>query len=161
MPHQDCIKDVWIPSLPILICGAGCLWRAYKSATGRQQWRKHFLVTQMTAFRLLMGAVAATGLAVTSAEATTIVNNDPSVHNMRIVEGDQERVVKAEPSQQLVGLCATTCKLYFDDDPEAYEIAAGDIVSIDDGQLYFEDASVRPAAPKTPEATVEPEGKAP
>lgn len=111
----------------------------------------------MSAWKLLMGAVAASGLAVSTAQATTIINNDPSVHNMRIVEGDQERIVNAEPSQQLVGLCATTCKLYFDDDPEAYEIAAGDIVSIDDGQLYFEDASVRPAAPKTQQAPVEPE----
>lgn len=115
----------------------------------------------MIALRLLLGAVAASGLAVTTADATTIINNDPSVHNMRIVEGDQERVVNAEPSQQLVGLCATTCKLYFNDDPEAYAIAAGDIVSIDDGQLYFEDTSIRPAAPKAQYAPVEQDGNTP
>lgn len=115
----------------------------------------------MTALKLLMGAVAVGGFTLGAANATTIVNNDPSVHNMRIVEGDQERVINAEPSQQLVGMCATSCKLYFDDDPDAYEIAAGDIVSIDDGQLYFEDASPSRAAPKEQDTPTELDGKDP
>jgi len=95
-----------------------------------------------------MGAVATNALALATAGATTVINNDPFVHRMRIVEDDRERVVDVEPSQQLVGLCASTCKLYFDDDPDAYEIAAGDIVSIDDDQLYFEDVSIRRVAPE-------------
>lgn len=102
----------------------------------------------MATSKLMLGiAVAASMLLCSSAQATTIINRDSAAHNLRIVEGDQERIVNAEPSQQFDDLCASSCSLYFDDDPEAYEIAAGDIVSIEDGQLFFEDPSTQPDMP--------------
>lgn len=108
----------------------------------------------MAASKLMTGAAAVASMfLISAAQATTIINRDSTVHNLRIVEGDQERIVNAEPSQQFDDLCASSCSLYFDDDPEAYEIAAGDIVSIEDGQLFFEDPSTQPAesASETPE----------
>jgi hypothetical protein len=97
----------------------------------------------MTIFKLTSG-VAASVFLVTAAYATTIINRDSAAHSLRIVEGGQERIVNAEPSQQFDDLCASSCSLYFDGDPEAYEIAAGDIVSIEDGQLFFEDPATLP-----------------
>lgn len=104
----------------------------------------------MTASKLVLGTVAASAFWLSAAQATTIINRDPSAHNLRIVEGDQERVVTAEPSQQLDELCSSSCSLFFDDDPDAYEIAAGDIVSIEDGELYYEEPSALPEAPSMP-----------
>lgn len=98
----------------------------------------------MTVIKLMSGVAVSSVLMFNPAHATTIINRDTAAHNLRIVEGGQERVVKAEPSQQFDDLCASSCSLYFNDDPEAYEIAAGDIVSIEDGQLFFEDPSSQP-----------------
>jgi len=97
----------------------------------------------MTVLRAMFSAIGASVLWLSAAQATTLINRDGSVHNLRIVEGAQERTIKAEPLQQFDDLCASSCRLYFDDDPEAYEIAAGDIVSIEDGQLFFEDPDTR------------------
>lgn len=95
----------------------------------------------MTVIKLMSGVAVSSVLLFNPAHATTIINRDAAAHNLRIVEGGQERVVRAEPSQQFDALCSSSCSLYFNDDPEAYEIAAGDIVSIEDGQLFFEDPS--------------------
>lgn len=105
----------------------------------------------MIAFRLMAGAVAAGVLSFSAVQAATIINRDTSAHTLRVVEGDQEKTIRAEPSQRLDGLCASSCSLYFDDDPEAYDIAAGDIVSIEDGQLFFEDPELEPDPPTQPD----------
>lgn len=89
----------------------------------------------------LLVAASAVGMVslASSVEALTIVNRDARTHVLRIIEGDNQRVVRLEPSQQAGGLCSSNCNVNVDDDPAGYLVAAGDVLSIQEGELLVAD----------------------
>ena len=66
---------------------------------------------------------------------------------MTIVEGETKTDHVLKPSQVLSGICAKGCTVHIDDDQEEeYQLEADDVVSIEEGSLYY-DTPDTPAGP--------------
>jgi hypothetical protein len=83
----------------------------------------------------------------TSAHAVSITNRDDQDHKVTVVEGDTKTDYVLKPSQALNGICAKGCTVHLDDDEEEeYQLEADDVVSIEEGNLYYDTPST-PAGP--------------
>ena len=83
----------------------------------------------------------------TAAHAVSITNRDDQDHKVTIVEGDTRADHVLKPSQVLNGICAKGCTVHLnDDEEEEYQLEADDIVSIEEGALYY-DTPDTPAGP--------------
>jgi hypothetical protein len=84
----------------------------------------------------------------TAAHAVSITNRDDQDHKVTVVEGDTKTDHTLKPAQTLTGLCAKGCTLHLNDDPEEeYLLEADDVVSIEEGILYYDTPPDAPAAP--------------
>lgn len=71
--------------------------------------------------------------------AAVITNRDDKDHKVTIMEGEarQERTLK--PEQSLQGICRKGCIIRLNDsDADDYELDGTEIVSIEDGYLYYD-----------------------
>ena len=83
----------------------------------------------------------------TAAHAVSITNRDDQDHKVTIVEGDTRADHMLRPSQVLNGICAKGCTVHLDDDEEEeYQLESNDVVSIEEGALYY-DTPETPAGP--------------
>ncbi len=97
----------------------------------------------------LAGVVGAIGLlsSSTAAHAVSITNRDDQDHKVTIVEGDTRTEHVLKPAQVLNGICAKGCTVHLDDDEEEeYQLESDDVVSIEEGSLYY-DTPETPAGP--------------
>ena len=86
-------------------------------------------------------------LSSTAAHAVSITNRDDQDHKVTIIEGDTKTDHVLKPSQVLTGVCAKGCTIRLnDDEDDEYELVADDVVSIDEGSLYYDNPDT-PAAP--------------
>ena len=86
-------------------------------------------------------------LSSTAAHAVSITNRDDHDHKVTIIEGDNKTDHVLKSSQVLTGVCAKGCTIRLNDDEEdEYELAADDVVSIEEGSLYYDNPDT-PAAP--------------
>jgi translation initiation factor 1 (eIF-1/SUI1) len=95
-------------------------------------------------------AVAAVLLLVssTAALAVTITNRDDQDHKVTVVEGETKTDHMLKPAQVLQGICAKGCTIRLNDDEEdEYQLEADDVVSIEEGSLYYDNLPEAPAAP--------------
>ena len=103
----------------------------------------------------LAGVVGAIGLLLssTAAHAVSITNRDEQDHKVTVIEGDATADHVLKPSQTLNGICAKGCTIRLNDsEDDEYLLEANDVVSIEDGSLYYEgpDTPAQPApAPAT------------
>jgi len=75
----------------------------------------------------------------TAAHAVSITNRDDQDHKVTVVEGDTKTDYVLKPSQALSGICAKGCTVHLDDDEdEEYQLEADDVVSIEEGNLYYD-----------------------
>jgi len=78
----------------------------------------------------------------TAVHAVSITNRDDQDHKVTVVEGDTKTDYVLKPSQALNGICAKGCTVHLDDDEEEeYQLEADDIVSIEEGNLYYDTPS--------------------
>ena len=83
----------------------------------------------------------------TAAHAVSITNRDDNDHKVTIIEGDTKADHMLKPSQVLTGVCAKGCTVRLNDDEEdEYQLEANDVVSIEEGSLYYDNPDT-PAAP--------------
>ena len=97
----------------------------------------------------LAGVVGVIGLLLssTAAHAVSITNRDDQDHKVTIVEGDTKTEHVLKPSQVLNGICGKGCTVHLDDDEEEeYQLESEDVVSIEEGSLYY-DTPETPAGP--------------
>ena len=97
----------------------------------------------------LAGVVGVIGLLLssTAAHAVSITNRDDQDHKVTIVEGDTKTDHVLKPMQVLNGICAKGCTVHLDDDEEEeYQLESEDVVSIEEGSLYY-DTPETPAGP--------------
>ena len=89
----------------------------------------------------------------TAAHAVSITNRDEQDHKVTVIEGDATADHVLKPSQTLNGICAKGCTIRLNDsEDDEYLLEANDVVSIEDGSLYYEgpDTPAQPApAPAT------------
>jgi hypothetical protein len=85
-----------------------------------------------------------------AAHAVSITNRDDHDHKVTIVEGDTKTDHVLKPSQVLTGVCGKGCTVRLNDDEEdEYELAADDVVSIEEDSLYYDNPDT-PAVPPAP-----------
>ena len=78
----------------------------------------------------------------TAVNAVSITNRDDQDHKVTVVEGDTKTDYVLKPSQALNGICAKGCTVHLDDDEEEeYQLEADDVVSIEEGNLYYDTPS--------------------
>jgi len=78
----------------------------------------------------------------TAVSAVSITNRDDQDHKVTVVEGDTKTDYVLKPSQALNGICAKGCTVHLDDDEEEeYQLEADDVVSIEEGNLYYDTPS--------------------
>ena len=101
------------------------------------------------------GSLAAL-FAVQAAAAVSITNRDAKDHKVTIIEGDAKKEHVLKPTSVVEGVCEKGCVVRLNDsDNDEYELDGTEVVSIEDGYLYYDgpDAPVEagkdpPAAPK-------------
>ena len=99
-----------------------------------------FLCTLFGAGLLL--AVAA------SAEAATVTNRDTKEYKITILEGDKAQHTTLKPSGTLQDVCLKGCVVRLNDsENDEYELEGTELVSIEDGYLYYDVPEVVPGAP--------------
>jgi hypothetical protein len=75
----------------------------------------------------------------TAAAAVSITNRDEHDYKVTVIEGDRESEHLLKPAQALSGICAKGCTIRLNGaDDEEYELEADDVVSIEDGSLYYD-----------------------
>jgi hypothetical protein len=87
-----------------------------------------------------------------AAHAASITNRDDVDRKVTIIEGDTKEDHVLKPSQTLSGVCVKGCTIRLDDiEDDEYVLEGDDVVSIEDGSLYY-DKPDTPAAPAPPPA---------
>lgn len=109
---------------------------------------------------VLAASVALLAVSMTSAFAVgvSITNRDDKEHKLTVIESDgakkSDHVLKA--SQVLEGICEKGCIIRLNDSEEdEYELEGSEIVSIEEGYLYYDG----PESPSEPPANTPPAKK--
>jgi hypothetical protein len=92
-------------------------------------------------------------LSTTAAHAVSITNRDERDHRVTIIEGESGADYMMKPSQTVTDICLKGCTIRMNDsDGDEYRLAADDVVTIEDGRVYYEgpDPSVGPKTPQAP-----------
>jgi hypothetical protein len=93
---------------------------------------------------LLLGVWSA-GASVAAAQTASVTNRDDRDHKITIIEGDVSKDHTLKPNQMLEGICAKGCVLRLNDsDDDEYQLEPTDIVSIEDGYLYYDNQEPDP-----------------
>jgi hypothetical protein len=76
---------------------------------------------------------------VAQAPTATITNRDDRDHKISIIEGDVTKDHVLKPNDTLKDVCAKGCVLRLNDsDDDEYQLEPTDVVSIEDGMLYYD-----------------------
>jgi hypothetical protein len=103
-------------------------------------------ITVVTAF-----AIVAL-LWVPAAFASSIINRDDKDYKVTVIEAKATKDHILKPSAALNGICQKGCVIRLNDsDNDEYELKGSDIVSIEDGYLYY-DGPPASAVPKASDA---------
>lgn len=108
----------------------------------------------------LVGSFALLCLA-DSASAITVSNRDDKEHKLTIIEGEVKKDLTLAPASVQENLCMKGCVVRLNDsENDEYELEGTEVVSIEDGYLYYDGpetpadqpAAAPPGAPATPPA---------
>ena len=97
----------------------------------------------------LTALVASTAIVLATASVT---NRDDKDHKLTIIEGEKKQDFTLKPNQVLENICPTGCVLRLNDsEDDEYQLEPKDIVSIEDGYLYYDnqEGETAPEPPKT------------
>jgi hypothetical protein len=101
-------------------------------------------------------AVAASLIAalfwVPAAYASSITNRGDKAYKVTIIEGEAAKAHVLKPSAALDGICAKGCVVRLNDNEnDEYELKGSEVVSIEDGYLYYDGPAAK-AVPKADDA---------
>jgi hypothetical protein len=106
--------------------------------TRRTRWRG-------IAAKSIMTMLMATAMATSASAAASVTNRDEKDHKVTIIEGEKKNNFTLKPTQALENICPQGCILRLNDsDDDEYQIEATDIVSIEDGYLYYDNQDAEP-----------------
>lgn len=105
----------------------------------------------MSRIAALVVSVAVAAFCAEAAAAVSLTNRDERDHKITIVEGESTQEHTLAPSAVLEGICQKGCVIRLNDsDGDEYELEGNEVVSIEEGYLYY-DGPETPAAPDTGE----------
>ena len=97
---------------------------------------------------LTLGVLVGGVPTVVPAQAATVTNRDAKDYKLTVLEGDKAQHHTLKPSGILQDVCPKGCIVRLNDsENDEYELEGTEIVSIEDGYLYYD---VPDAAPSTP-----------
>lgn len=106
----------------------------------------------MSRITALVVSVAAAAFGADAAAAVSLTNRDDRAHKITIVEGGSSQDHTLTPAAVLEGICQKGCVIRLNDSADdEYELEGNEIVSIEDGYLYY-DGPDTPAQPEAGEA---------
>ena len=83
-----------------------------------------------------------------AASAVTITNRDDKEAKISVIEGSGKQDMVLPPSKVLEGVCQKGCIIRLNDsENDEYELSGSEIVSVEEGFLYF-DGSTAESAPR-------------
>ena len=89
--------------------------------------------------KTLLSAALAAVLFAGSAQAVTITNRDAQEHKLTVFEGEDQRDVMIKPNETIQNICKTMCGVRVNDDENnEFQIDENELVSIEEGSLYFD-----------------------
>lgn len=97
--------------------------------------------------KYVLGVAAVAVFAATSAQAITLTNRDTSEHKLVVVEGEAQKELILQPAQTLKDVCDNGCVIQLTNGEE-YEFDGTELVSIEDGIMYLEEAAQGAAEPE-------------
>ena len=98
------------------------------------------------------GLIAGAGVhASVPAMAATVTNRDAKDYKLTVLEGDKAQHLMLKPSGVLQDVCPKGCIVRLNDsENDEYELEGTEIVSIEDGYLYYDVPDAAPGAPAPP-----------
>jgi hypothetical protein len=100
-------------------------------------------------FVAVAASIAAVLICCPAAHASSITNRDDREYKLTVIEDTATKDLQLAPSVTLKEVCQQGCVVRLDDSAdEEYELEGSDVVSIEDGLLYYDD----PAASPVPKA---------
>lgn len=98
-------------------------------------------------------------LAAPQAHALQLTNRDAADHKIAITEKTSTQEITVKPSQVVEGLCAAGCTMKMSDGEE-YEFDGNEVVSIEEGLMFLDEAGATEpdGTPHDPTPAVEPDG---
>lgn len=101
----------------------------------------------MSRIAALVVSVAAAAFGAETAAAVSLTNRDDRDHKITIVEGTSRQDHTLAPAAALEGICPKGCVIRLNDsEDDEYELEGNEIVSIEEGYLYYDG----PDAPSDP-----------
>ena len=105
----------------------------------------HKLTTSAFVSTALLGM---TLLATSPIAAATVTNRDAKDYKLTVLEGDKAQHHTLKPAGTLQDVCPKGCIVRLNDsENDEYELEGTEIVSIEDGYLYYDVPDVVPGAP--------------
>ena len=104
--------------------------------------------------------LATTSFCATTASAAPVTNRDTKEYKLTVLEGDKAQHHALKPSSVLQDVCPKGCIVRLNDsENDEYELEGTEIVSIEDGYLYYDVPDAVPGPP--PAGGTPPAGNAP
>ncbi|MGE5512592.1 MAG: hypothetical protein ACM31O_15215 [Bacteroidota bacterium] len=90
--------------------------------------------------RAILGALMALVLSAAAADAgVSITNRDDKGHKLTVIEGEAKADHVLKPAQVLEGICQQGCIIRLNDsEDDEYELEGSEVVSIEEGFLYYD-----------------------
>jgi hypothetical protein len=86
-----------------------------------------------------VGSIVAASFFTDVAAAVSLSNHDERDHKVTIVEGESSKDHILKPAATLDGVCEKGCVIRLNDNEnDEYELEGNEIVSIEDGYLYYD-----------------------
>jgi hypothetical protein len=105
--------------------------------------------------KVLLLATIAVGVMSSHAHAVSVTNKDDKEQKIQIVEGEVKKDHTLKPAAILDGVCLKGCVIRLNDNEnDEYELDGTEVVTIEDGYLYYD-------GPDTPPAGAAPEAAKP
>ena len=115
---------------------------AKKEKSSDQKVSKHASV--IIAAAIMFGLFSTTD----GPQALTIKNGDTEAHTLMIVENGKSSELVLLQAQVATHLCVSACEVFVGVDPAPYEVVAGEVATIRQGKLDFEDPGpIKASAP--------------
>lgn len=97
----------------------------------------------MLSDRVVPGFLIAVLLSPSAVHAASITNRDDRDHKVTVIEGSSQKDHILKPNAVLDGICETGCLIRIgDNQDDPFELESSDVVSIEEGQLYDDEAGV-------------------
>lgn len=102
--------------------------------------------------RVIAGLLIAVLLSPSAAQSASITNRDDRDRKVTIIEGGSQKILVLKPNEVIGGICKAGCLIRIDDSREdPFELEGSEITSIEDGQLYDDEAGAPPVSGSGPD----------